>query len=154
MFKRDEKIQVMLLKNQMKKEQMKKHHQVIVTKLDDFLYICIAGHRLHRIHKNNWFLNLETLTPPSQIGTIFTDAEKVCDTEAYFTGYTRSVDSGTVIEIKTREGYSVWLNEKYVKEYGDPRELVFLVDTDKRNSVAIPMNYAGYKLGLICPVNA
>lgn len=154
MMKTAEKIQIALLKNQMKKEAGKRHDNVLIASDDDSIYACIAGHRLHRIPKTFWFLNLETLQPNNKsITNLFYKEIENCTVEAFFTGISKQVNGGTVLQIATRDGFSIWLSEKLVKEYGNANDLVFLVNPEKKYSVAIPRNEYGYEMGIICPVN-
>lgn len=154
MIKTAEKIQIALLKNQMKKEAGKRHDTVLIASDDNYIYACIAGHRMHRIQKTLWFLSLETLQPNNKSLTdLFYREIENCTVEAFFSGMTKQANDGTILQIATRDGFSIWLSEKLVKEYGNANDLVFLVDPEKKYSVAIPRNSYGYEMGIICPVN-
>lgn len=152
-MKRAEKIQVALLKNRFKKEAGKRFDNNIIDFYDDFYYVCLAGHRLHRFHKSQWFLSDCLTAPGHKIADIFCDAYTNCRTPAHYTGEKRDIDGKTVVKVETGNGYGIWLNEKYVKEYGDPATLNYEVDENKRFSVAVILDQNDFGMGIICPVN-
>lgn len=147
--------EINVMKWAMKKKSgnIKEQNKYLYTKYENGdVEIIIEGVRTVLIPKCLWLCDteqvFENMMPisPEQVknwrqegGTMLTE-----------TGMTRKTEKGTILEYKTADDVSVWLNEKYIKEL-DFVDTLVLKGTERNAPAAV---YDGdIYCGLILPVN-
>lgn len=152
-----EKINNLILKNEMKRIAKKKHERIMIQEsADGFILVCIDGFRMHRIYKDYFMIDQDKINHNSNIEKIYNDCVNENDTEAYFTGLIiDTADNGKLIEFKDRKGKYYYYREKFIKEFNKPTDLYLLVNNKKSLAPAIVIDIENNSLdtGLVCPVN-
>lgn len=153
MRKEIEKLNTTLLKNMMKKDAGKKHENLLACTGDGWLYICIGGTRMHKIIKQDCFVNSDRIAKSESLIDLYNKLESSNKNESFFTGYSKEKDKIKYVEFSTRDGQKAFYNEKYIAEFGDLSDLILMVDGASNNKPAVVRNvtYHFEYIGVICP---
>ena len=94
----------------------KKKDRYFYQEIDNYIYIS-NGYTVHRVFKPMWFLDLNAMETINMKKVLET-SETLYD--ATLTNEIKEIDKGHVRAFKLNDpqGTKVWVNEKYLKEYG------------------------------------
>lgn len=94
----------------------KKKDRYFYQEIDNYIYIS-NGYTVHRVFKPMWFLDLNAMETINMKKVLETSETQY---EARLTNEIRQLDKGTVraFELDDTDKTKVWVNEKYLKEYG------------------------------------
>lgn len=94
----------------------KKKDRYFYQEIDNYIYIS-NNCTVHRVFKPMWFLDLNAIETVNMKKILETSETQY---EARLTNEIRQLDKGTVraFELDDADKTKVWVNEKYLKEYG------------------------------------
>ena len=151
-----EKINTFILKNEMKRKDHRKHERIVCQLAsDDFVLVCINGHRLHRIYKEYFMLDLEKLDINDNLEKIYQECYNSNKMDVYPVYTVDTTDNGKLVAFKDRADNLYFYREAFLKEYGKINDLYLIVNPEKPFSpaVIVDLKNRSMETGIICPVN-
>lgn len=150
-----EKLQLNFLKNEFKKQAGKKHDDnLFMAGNDGYIYACIAGTHIHRIHKSFFYLDIEKLKFNESIERLYKENDALSDQTMIYTGYTKEKEKAQYMEYKSENGEkTMYFDKRLIEEYGGYQEITLFanVNNGPYAPVIVKDNYTGDGIGLLLP---
>lgn len=150
-----EKLQMSIFKNEFKREANKKHDiNYFMLGNDDYIYCCIAGTHIHRIHKQFFYLDISKLKFNESIERLYQENATLSDQTMIYSGYTKEKGKAQYMEYKSENNEkTMYFDKRLIEEYGGYQEITLFanVNNGPYAPVIVKDNYTGYGIGLLLP---